>query len=326
MTYKEIARLANVSLSTVSKALSGSREISEELREKIIKTAISCGYFAEKGKRKIEYAGERDITIAIICPEIISVAYAGEITEIKKELEKHGALTAVYVNDFDNDKLNRIIKAITVSNSADGIILFQMPPRISECSIPLVGISSPADNFDTVCCDTISYFLDIIGYLKKLGHREIAFVGETHTRLKLDAYKNALFAHGLTFSEDNIFIVDERFEAIGYKAAEQLIKLPNMPTAVICAYDEIALSLIHVFAENGIEVPKNISVVGINDIPMAAYSSVPLTTVKIFEKEQAEIAVRLLYDKIFGKSDTIRHITINHELVVRKSTADRREF
>lgn len=323
MTYKKIAQLANVSLSTVSKALSGSREISNELKEKIIKTAVDCGYFAEKGKRKIEYSGEKDIIIAIICPEIISVSYAGEITAIKKELEKRGALSAVYVYDFDTDKLNRIIKTITVTNCADGIILFHTPSVTQNRSIPIVGISTSASDCDTVLYDVNACFSDIVTYLKTLGHKDIAFVGETNTEIKLLSYKAALKAHGLPYNSENVFIIKDRFEGIGYKAAKQIMQKKPMPTAVICAYDEIALSLIHILTENGINVPTQISIVGINDIPMSAYSSIPLTSVRIFENEQAEFAVKLLYDKIFGRSEFIQHITIKHKLTERKSTSKR---
>lgn len=94
----------------------------------------------------------------------------------------------------------------------------------------------------------------------------------------------------------------------------------SMPTAVICAYDEIALGLIHSLSERGVCVPRDISIVGINDIPMAAYSSVPLTTVRFFEREQGRIAVELLYDKMFEKSRIIQHIRIDHELMIRRST------
>ncbi len=87
---------ANVSLSTVSKALSGSKEISDELRQNIIQIAKEMGYFEEKRKRKIEYSKSDAITIAVICPEIISLFYAGEITAIKNKIEESGGLCAVF--------------------------------------------------------------------------------------------------------------------------------------------------------------------------------------------------------------------------------------
>lgn len=324
MTHKKIAQLANVSVSTVSKALSSSNEISEELREKIIKIAIECGYFAEKGRRKIEYTKDKAITIAILCPEIISIAYAGEITAIKNELESRGAVAAIYVYDFNSEKLNNIIKAITIGNRADGIILFESNERVSAGSIPLVGIGRSNSDYDTISFNADDCFFEIVEYLKNLGHEDIAFVGETHTHSKFEAYKKALEANGIAFKEENAYIINERFEEIGYIAGEKLLQRKALPTAAICAYDEIALALIRRLSEKGIKIPQQISVVGINNVPMSAYSLIPLTTVKIFEKEQAEIAVELLYDKIFKKSEVIQHITVKHTLLKRETTGKRR--
>lgn len=321
MTYKKIAELANVSLSTVSKALSGSREISDELRERVIKVAKDGGYFAEKGRRKLENSKDGAITVAIVCPELVSIAYAGEITALKEELEKRGAVAAVYVYDFDGEKLASIIDVITVGNRADGIIVIDGMNEIPcDRSIPIVVLGSKESDVDTVCCDIDDCIFDVVGHLVSLGHRDIAFVGEKYTESKLCAYKNALRRYELPINEENIYVISERFESIGYSAAEKMLGSGSMPTAVICAYDEIALGLIHSLSERGVCVPRDISIVGINDIPMAAYSSVPLTTVRFFEREQGRIAVELLYDKMFEKSRIIQHIRIDHELMIRRST------
>lgn len=320
MTYKEIAKLAHVSLSTVSKALSSSSEVSEELRERIVKIAIEQGYFAEKGKRKIEYARKSSITIAILCPEIISIAYAGQITAIIDELEKRGAVAAIYVYNFDLEKLRRIIKEITVGNRADGIIIFDSIPTVSDNSIPMVGIGTGKGNYDTVSVSMDDCFFEIIGYLKECGHKEIAYVGEMHTPSKYKSYKCALEKHGMSYDDENVFIVNERFEDIGYIAAERMIQKSKFPDAAVCAYDEIALALIRALTEYGRKIPEDISIVGINDIPMAAYSTIPLTTVKIFNEEQAQTVVGLLYDKIFGKDATTNHYITRHKLIIRNST------
>ena len=163
MTYKKIAQSANVSLSTVSKALSGSKEISDELRQNIIQIAKEMGYFEGKRKRKIEYSKSDAITIAVNCPEVISLFYAGEITAIKNKIEELGGLCAVYVYDFDDKKLDRILEQITVRNSADGIILFEEYFNRSNYSIPMVCLSSSENiPYDTVFCDTNVYMSDSV--------------------------------------------------------------------------------------------------------------------------------------------------------------------
>ncbi len=320
MTYEKIAKKANVSLSTVSKALNGSKEVNRELRQRIVDIATEEGYFTQKGKRKVEYIRNGAITVAVVCPEIISVAYAGEINAIKQELESRGAFLSVYIYDFNKEKLDRIIENITVGNRAEGIILFPLSPVVNEPSIPMIAIGEASGKCDTVSCDMSACFSDIVAYLKDLGHKDIAFVGERLTVSKEKAFKNALLKHGLEFKTENEYIINERFEDIGYAAADEMLKNGSLPSAAVCAYDEIALALIKRLSENGVKVPQDVAVVGINDIPMSAYSLIPLTTVKIFEKEQAQIAIKMLYEKIFGTCEAIRHVTIQHKLIERDST------
>ena len=320
MTYKKIAQAANVSLSTVSKALSGSKEISDELRQNIIQIAKEMGYFEGKRKRKIEYSKSDAITIAVICPEIISLFYAGEITAIKNKIEESGGLCAVYVYDFDDKKLDRILEQITVRNSADGIILFAEYLNRSNYSIPMVCLSSSENiPYDTVFCDPNVYMSDMVRYLKDLGHTDIAFVGEPNTMSKLTAYRKAMNTLGIPYTSENEYIINARFEEIGHQAALQIMQKRKLPTAIICAYDEIALKMIHDFCQCGIKIPEQVSIIGINDIPMSSYAPIPLTTIRIFQEEQGALAVNLLYDKIYENSDITQHISIGHRLIERKS-------
>ena len=121
-THKKIAQLAGVSLSTVSKALSGSAEISEATREKIIKIAEETGYFKKKSQRKLEYSKHRAVNIALICPEIISIHYSTTLTTIKNEIEKRGGNTFIYTSDFDPEKLKSIIKHIKNDNITQNLL------------------------------------------------------------------------------------------------------------------------------------------------------------------------------------------------------------
>ncbi len=320
MTHKKIAELAHVSVSTVSKALSGSREISEELSQKIIKIAIENGYFEDKNKRKIEYGKPDTISIAVVCPEYVSIAYAKEITAFKKEIELRGGLASVYATDFDNEKMNRIIEMITVRNSADGIILYPSGELKVTPSAPTVLLADKVtDKYDTVFNDIGEILYDIVKYLKDAGHTRIAYVGETKTEIKREAYKNSMESLGLWYDAGNDYVFDARFEEIGYRAAEQMLKRDELPTAVVCAYDEVAMAFIHKLAEKNIKVPEDISVIGINDIPQAAYSQIPLTTVNTFDEEKGVAVVDLLYDKIYNSPRDVQHIKIKHKLIERKS-------
>lgn len=203
-------------------------------------------------------------------------------------------------------------------NGANGIVLYPHGDVTPETTIPIVTISHQVGKYNSVCCDLDLCFDEILATLTALGHRRIAFVGERFTASKRASFCRAMEKSGLSCDERDIYTVSERFEQIGYIAAEQMMQAA-LPTAVVCAYDEIALAMIHRFGISGISVPSDISVVGINDIPAAAYAQVPLTTVRTFQEDQGEIVVKLLYDQIFGKAQAVRHVSLHPELVQRKS-------
>ncbi len=321
MTHKKIAELAHTSPSTVSKALSGSTEISPELSREIRKIAMESGYFNEKTKRKREYTENRSLMIALIVPEIAGAHYPMIINCLKEEIESRGGTAAIYIFDFDPAKRERLIEAAIISGSTDGMIIISPPAFTAKPAIPTVGIASRGSAFcDTVGTDAEKLMCDTILYLKGLGHTKIGFVGEYNTVSKANDFRAAMHGAGLEPDEDFIYTVNDRFEAIGIKAAESILSTERRPTAVVAAYDEIAYGLIHTLTKNGIRIPDELSVIGINNIPTADYVQIPLTSVDVFSREQYRIAAELLFEKIFSKSAVIRHVTVQHKIIERQTT------
>ena len=124
---------------------------------------------------------------------------------------------------------------------------------------------------------------------------------------------------GLAYREEYVYIINERFEQIGHMAALQIAEQKEKPTAVIAAYDEVALDLIATLSHNGIRVPEDLSVMGINNIPSAAHAQLPLTSVETFSAEQYKTAVNVLSDKISTENQSVRHITIEPKIIVRQT-------
>ena len=323
MTQSKIAKLVGVSASTVSKALSGSKEISDDVRNKIIKIAVESDYFKQKTQRRLDYTSGNAVTVGLICPEIISIYYSRIITYCKNEIETRGGQAAVYIYDFDSDKFNAIIENIITKKSVDGIVVISGRDIKTNPNIPIVRMaSSMQDNcYDSVSCDSYAALNAAVKHLKELGHEQIGFVGETLTEETRKQYKRALAENGISYRDELVYTINKRFEDIGTAAAREMLNSGSIPSAIIAAYDEIALALIHEFEANGISVPNDVSVIGINDIPYSSYSQVPLTTIKHYTEEQCALAVQLLYDKILGSSSSARHISLSHELVIRSSTA-----
>lgn len=318
MNQETIARLAHVAPSTVSKALSGSSEISPETAEEIRRIAIDVGYFKEKNKRKRDYSHNRQLLIALIVPEVMGFYYSSIITHIKNEVEAMGGHIAIYIYDFSKEKANDLLRSVIMHSSTDGVIMFVAPSHDIKLNIPIITVGASHNEYDSIRCDMDRIIRDSVQYLCGLGHEKIGFVGEYNT-----IYATESFRQATNCPDDFIYIVNGRFEAIGIEAAKIIIAQKNRPTALICAYDEIAMSLIHQLNKNSISVPNDISVMGINNISSSAYAQIPLTTVDTFSSEQYKMAVELLFDKIINETKAVRHMTIEHKLIERETTKKR---
>ena len=155
-------------------------------------------------------------------------------------------------------------------------------------------------------------------YLKKLGHQNIGFIGEKNTTDKQKLLYEAAEKLDISIDDSNVFISDRRFEQIGIEAAEYFLQNGMKPTALIAAYDEVAMGAIQVFRQAGLRIPDDISLIGINDIPFAEYASVPLTTIRVFEEEMCRIAIRILLDKLMNPDNhVLQHVLVQTQLVMR---------
>ena len=320
MNYRKIAEIAGVSPSTVSKALTGSTEISAEISAQIQRIAIEEGYFKEKKKRQREYSGNGEINIAVIIPEIYGSHYGSITNMIKNEVESRGGNIAIYVNDYDKKKSDDILRSLIIGGVTDGVIMYSKSPDFSNPDFPIVAVNEdPVGDYDVICYGVSGIIYDALSYLKNLGHRKIGFVGDRLTRSKARNFKRIAEALGLCCTDDFFLVTEKRYEMAGSEAARHFSTLTEKPTAILCAYDEIALSLIHEFSLKGIRVPEDISVMGINNIPAAAYAGVPLTTVEEDKESGFCAAVELLFDKIINETKEIKSVSMSHRIITRSS-------
>ena len=130
-------------------------------------------------------------------------------------------------------------------------------------------------------------------------------------------FVKALENNEIEVNNNYIYESDQRFEKAGYDAAIKIFESEDRPTAVLAAYDEIAMGLIHKLNKEGISVPDDISVIGINDIFYASFAQIPLTTVQVYKHQQGVEAVRLLYDKILKKSNELQKFVVGYRLIIR---------
>ena len=214
----------------------------------------------------------------------------------------------------------------------DGILIFgDMRDRVRliedlhDTSVPVVALwhGSRASGIPTVTVDNRSGIDAVIGHLTQLGHRRIAFVGGRRLgdiREREDAYAAALARHGLEPADGHIVSVTNRHDS-GALALARLLKDPDPPTAVVAATDVLAIGVLHEAWRRGLVVPRDLSVTGFDDIPIAAMSNPDLTTVRMPVRDMVLVGVRAVIDDVARASSSTLHQVLHPELVIRASTS-----
>lgn len=276
MTLEKLAALASVSVSTASRALNNSRDISAETRERVLKAAEEYGYFRDKKRVRAENRRPNELRIAIICPEIISWYYSGMALELINEFRALGCSCTVYNSDFDERELYALIRRCRDDYATDAIICFSSINQPLGCpELPIVVFGDTPD-CSKITVDTAAAFETLLISFKARGIKTVAFVGENYTSTRLEAFRSACKSSGLICIGE--YYGGERFERAGVSAAARLLECKELPQGIVCAYDEIALGLTDSLTRAGIRIPQDVAVAGMNDIPAAKYVFGGLTT------------------------------------------------
>ena len=318
MNLEKLAQLAGVSLGTVSKAFSGSHEIGEQTRNRIFDLAKEHNCFEKYYKSKREKK-----VIAVICPELESSYYCSIVSRIESELNRQGAMMFLALSGFNAKKEAEIVSYLISSKSADGILIVAATSRVRfNKDVPIVAVNTKRD-LSEVDCINVAYkdtIIEAIKYLKDCGHKKIAYIGEMHTKAKLNMFVNAMQCNELDINPNWLFTEKVRFEEAGKSATQKILAMEDQPTALFCAYDNVALGAIEAIKKHGKSVPDDFSVIGINDIPIASHVNVSLTTIKSHNNTVCDMAVELILKKIESKFFSLHQkISLRTELVKRNS-------
>lgn len=329
-SLKDIAKRAGVNISTVSRAMNGSSEISEETRKRVEKIAAELNYTPDFTARAL--AGKRTNLIGVILPEITSSYYTQVISNVETILGESGYSMILGTTGFDYNNEVRYLN-IFKNRKVDGIILIgsmfkEIEPYLVKAgmnnNMPFVLVETFVDypQYDYIMIDN-SYGINLaISHLKALGHEKVGFLSEEISfKQRLSGFKEALERNSLRFDHRFVKVGKERFEAGGYLRMKELLAGEELPTAIFASYDSMAIGAMKAAAEAGLGIPRDISVVGFDNIRESEYLTVPLSTVSSPVKEMARLGVKLLLDKIeHPLNHVVQHVSLKPGLVVRSST------
>ena len=335
MTMRELAALANVSVSTVSKAFHGAEDVSEETKEHIFAIARKYGCFGKYYRG--QYARK---VIAIVCPEIGSAYYNRYVEELQKLVEESGGIMLVSSDNFEREDQQELVEYYASYLKADGMFIFdQQAPLKKGYSIPVVSLLSnrALARTHSLQVNLEEPMKDAIAHLRSLGHKHILFAGERLTGGKAavfreaaagfqaaaDDFQSAEFGSKTAADEERYELFESayRFEEAGIDAAKNIIKRKKRPTAVICAYDNIAVGLIRYLKEQGYSVPGDFSVIGMDNIRMAQYLEHSLTTIDCRIDETCTAAWELMKKKLKNPYYTPeKSQVVTGKLIIRETT------
>ena len=314
MTMKELAKIVNVSVSTVSKAFCDADDVSTETKNLIFEAAKKYGCYGKYFKGKYPKP-----IIAIICPEINSGYYTQYIETLQNVIEGNNAIAVISSYNFNNDKKQELIDYYASHLRVDGVFVIGSVDNLKKgYETPIVSLLHVENSFtDCVIIDLNTPIIKAVEILKDLGHKKIAFISETLTMPKAEIFLKAL---GDDATMDDVFIVTSRFEQAGEDGAKTMLESGVKYTAVICAYDDIAFGAIKYLKTQGLSVPEDISVIGIDNLKVSKYFETSLTTIGANVEEVCMVAWDLMEKKLKNKFYVSRQkITITGNVFLRES-------
>ena len=328
ITIKDIARLANVSIATVSKVINNKTEgISEETKNRILQLIKETGYQPNAIARSL--VTKKTKTIGLIVPDISNPFFPDVARGVEDGAHMDGYNVFLCNTDDNLDKEIEYIKVLR-EKCVDGIIFtsgsipkYEHIVELRTSGIPIVIIDRRIDSEDVygVFLDNYKGGYIATRYLISLGHKRIGCVtGPLYVSSaieRLEGYKKALMDNGIDIDETLIFEGDYRISG-GAVGAEKL--LDRKVTAIFAFNDLMAYGAYLTIRSHGYKIPDDISVVGFDDIQLSQVMEPQLTTIRQPAYDMGLNAVRILINLIGGKKCTKKIVKLQPQLIVRQST------
>ncbi len=330
VTIRDVAAAAGVSRQTVSRVINDSDRVLAETRLRVEEEIEQLGYEPNAVARSM--ARGRTGILACISPNVTDYTFASIIEGAQAEARAQGYFL-LSTSAPDRQTFDHLMDQLVRSGRTDGLMVIQ--PYIEDhsrevpagCPTVFAGGGAHADQTvgDSVVLDDLTAAFQATGHLLELGHRRIAMItgplGEVCVQNRILGFERALIADGVAF-DPQLVVEGDWSAASGYALFNRLTGRAEASfTAVFAQNDLMAAGILRAAVEKGIGVPRQLSVIGIDDIPMAAYLNPPLTTMRQDFQAIGRQAARQLIHRVGQPEDTCRHERVRADLILRRSTA-----
>lgn len=332
VSIKDIAKEANISVTTVSRVLNKPSLVNVETKNKILKVIEKFDYTPSIIARLMR--GQKTKTIGVIIPDFMNLYYSEWISHVEVEAKKSGYLAIIASTKNDPEREKEYINDL-INRNIDGIIIcwYQNPYKNLELlndiskKIPVVLMDQPASGLpvSAVYADAYSGFRELTKHLVNLGHNDIAiirgykkyFVADCRFQAYIDVLKESMI------NIDEALIEECDFNAGSAYFATKRLLMRSKPTAIIGASDLVAIGILKFVTEKGFRVPEDIAIAGYDNILLSKLVTPKLTTVQEPIKQMAKTAIKILIEKINNKNNKKvknKNIILGVKLLIREST------
>ena len=328
-TTKDVAEKAKVSQATVSRVLNGYPYVNEKTRQKVLEVIKEMGYQPNHVARSMVL--HQTNTLGLIVSDITNPFY-GEIAKSIMDWAREANYNVVLCNNDNNRDMQDYYQNFLLQKRVDGIIFASVSmedeevEKLVRSNFPCIMCNRRLKSTDGsfVASNNGQGAFKAVSYLISLGHRRIGFISGpanfSTAAERLKGYLEALKAHGIEV--DNSLIIQGRFhKQFAYEAAAKLLALENRPTAIFGANDLTALAAMECVLDHGLGIPKDMALVGYDDINISSHRRIGLTTVAQKKEEIGRLAVEKILEMIAKKKrDEILepvHIYLEPQLIIR---------
>jgi DNA-binding LacI/PurR family transcriptional regulator len=329
VSIKDVAKVANVSYSTVSRALNDSPRVRAETRARIQHIAQQMGYLPSAVGRSL--VTRRTHTLGVVVSTIADLFFAEVVCAVEETALAHGYGVILCSSGADADRERRALRALR-ERRVDGIVLLSSccyptdGEAVGWLDVPLVIVNNVRTGHagPSVEVDNLGGSAAATRHLLRLGHRRIAHIAgppsDWDSGARQAGYEQALGEWGVALDPELLAAGDSHPQG-GIDAMQRLLSLPERPTALFCYNDATALGAVRAACDAGLRVPHDLSVVGFDDIDLAPFMEPPLTTVAQPKREMGEAAVHMVLDLLAGRP-AVPECVLPARLIVRSSTRE----
>jgi len=325
---KEIAKIAGVSQSTVSRVMNGNSNVRTDVRERVLRIAKELEYVPNMAARTL--VGERSYTIGFIIPDITNPFFPEVVQSAESEITHRGYSLMLSFTGW-NMRLEKERLTALRAKKVDGAIigplywLDDLAEDLKKTGFTSVIVGKPLPGFDSVHTDNLKGGYIAGKHLIDCGHNSIACIGPP-THPKTMGFRKALAESHVAIDERLIRLderpgVEESWIDVGYRTTLHLLSTNPRPTAILALADMYAVGAVRAIEEAGLRIPEDVAVVGYDDTFLASVMKPKLTSVSQQRSEMGRLAAELLIDRIEGiKAGPPVEMVLEPRLVVRESS------